>query len=135
MFLDDVSLGNHVHDISNETALRPLSMGGSSTLNKVPHMKKDDMAIHEHFEPGPQARPGPAPGPPANLNGHAWAVILKPAKIFLARARPEMLFLVVLHYKTHWRPAQARARPEPGPKIEARCVQWDGHEHDFFGSK
>jgi hypothetical protein len=23
--------------------------------------------------------------------------------------------------------------PEPGPKIEARCVQWDGHGQDFFG--
>jgi hypothetical protein len=46
-----------------------------------------------------------------------------------------MLFLVVLHYKMRGRPAQARARPEPGPKIEARCVQWDGHGKDFFGPK
>jgi hypothetical protein len=53
--------------------------------------------------------------------------------IFLARARPEMLFLFVLHYKMHGRPAQARAWPEPGPKIEARCILWDGHGQDFFG--
>jgi hypothetical protein len=53
----------------------------------------------------------------------------------LAQARPEMLFLVVLHYKMRGRPAQARARPEPGPKIEARRVQWDGHGQDFFGPK
>jgi hypothetical protein len=30
-------------------------------------------------------------------------------------------------------PAQARARPEPDPKIKARRVQWDGHGQDFFG--
>jgi hypothetical protein len=46
-----------------------------------------------------------------------------------------MLFLVVLHYKMRGRPAQDRARPEPDPKIEARCVQWDGHGKDFFGPK
>jgi hypothetical protein len=63
------------------------------------------------------------------------AEILKPEKIFLARARPEMLFLVVLHYKMRGRPAQALARPDPGPKIEARRVQWDGHGQDFFGPK
>jgi hypothetical protein len=44
-----------------------------------------------------------------------------------------MLFLFVLHYKMHGRPAQARAWPEPGPKIEARCILWDGHGQDFFG--
>jgi hypothetical protein len=33
---------------------------------------------------------------------------------FLARARPEMLFLVVLHYKMRGRPGL-----EPGPKIKA----------------
>jgi hypothetical protein len=43
-----------------------------------------------------------------------------------------MLFLVVLRYKMCGRPAQARARPEPDSKIEARCVQWDGHGQDFF---
>jgi hypothetical protein len=38
-------------------------------------------AIPKHFEPGPvQARP--APGPPTNLTGRAWAEILKPAKKF-----------------------------------------------------
>jgi hypothetical protein len=42
-----------------------------------------------------------------------------------------MLFLVALHYKMRERTAHARARPEPGPKIEARCVQWDGHGQDF----
>jgi hypothetical protein len=62
-----------------------------------------------------QAQPGP--GPPTNLTGRAWAKILKPAKNFLARARPEMLFLVVLHYKMRGQPAQARARPEPCPKL------------------
>jgi hypothetical protein len=45
--------------------------------------------------PGPPARP--APGPPMNFTERAWAEILKPAKFFLARARPEMLFLFVLH--------------------------------------
>jgi hypothetical protein len=43
-----------------------------------------------------------------------------------------MLFLVVLHYKIRGRPTQARPRPEPDPKIEARRVQWDGHGQDFF---
>jgi hypothetical protein len=62
--------------------------------------------IPEHFELGP-ARP--APSPPTNLTHRAWAEILKTAKLFFARARPEMLFLVVLHYKMRGRPAQARA--------------------------
>jgi hypothetical protein len=96
--------------------------------------------IPEHFEPGPttpagRARARPALGPPTNLTGRAWVEILKPVKKFLARARPEMLFSVVLHYKMRGRLAQARARPEPGLKIEARCVQWDGHGQDFFGPK
>jgi hypothetical protein len=60
---------------------------------------------------------------------------LEAREIFLARARPEMLFLVVLHYKIRKRPTQARGRPDPGPKIEARRVQWDGHGQDFFGPK
>jgi hypothetical protein len=46
-----------------------------------------------------------------------------------------MLFLVVLHYKMRGRPAHARAWPEPGPKIEARRVQWDGYGQDFFSLK
>jgi hypothetical protein len=46
-----------------------------------------------------------------------------------------MLFLVVLHYKMRGPPAQAWARPEPGLKIEARCVVWDGDGHDFFDPK
>jgi hypothetical protein len=70
-----------------------------------------------------------------NFTGRAWAEILKRVKFFLARAWPEMLFLVVLHYKKRGRPAQARARPEPDPKIEAQRVQWDGHRQDFFGPK
>jgi hypothetical protein len=44
-----------------------------------------------------------------NLTGRAWAEILKYAKLFLARARSKMLFLVVLHYKC------ARGPPKPGP--------------------
>jgi hypothetical protein len=43
-----------------------------------------------------------------------------------------MLFLVVLHYKMCGRPAQARARPEPGLKIDARRAQW---VEDFFSLK
>jgi hypothetical protein len=78
------------------------------------------------------ARAQPVPGPPTNHTRRVWAEILKPTNFFLARARPEMLFLVVLHYKMRGRPAQVQARPEPGPKIEARCVQWDGHGHDFL---
>jgi hypothetical protein len=54
------------------------------------------------------------------------------AREFLARAQPEMPFLVVLHYKVRRRPAQARARPEPSPKIKSRPVQWDGHGQDFL---
>jgi hypothetical protein len=91
------------------------------------------LSIWSPPRPGQLARP--ATGPPTNLTGRAWAEILKPAKIFLARARPEMLLLVVLHYKIRGRPAHARAGTEPGPKIEARRVQWDGHGQDFFGPK
>jgi hypothetical protein len=53
-----------------------------------------------------------SPGPPTNLTGQAWVEILKLTKIFLARARTEMLFLVVLHYKM-------RGRPELDLEIEA----------------
>jgi hypothetical protein len=77
--------------------------------------------IPEHFESGPTRSTGPAgPSPPTNLTGRAWAEILKPATIVLARARPEMLFLVVLHYKIRGQPA--RARPEnQGPP---RPMRW-----------
>jgi hypothetical protein len=47
---------------------------------------------------------------------------LEACEFFLARARPEMWFLVVSHYKMRGRPAQARPRLEPGPKIKARAV-------------
>jgi hypothetical protein len=60
---------------------------------------------------------------------------LEAREFFLSRAWPEMLFLVTLHYKMRGRPAQARARPEPGPKTEARHVPWDGHGQDFLGPK
>jgi hypothetical protein len=53
----------------------------------------------------------------------------------MAKARPEMLFLAILHYKKHGRPTQARVRPEPGPKNEARSCPWDGRGQDFFGLK
>jgi hypothetical protein len=47
---------------------------------------------------------------------------LEAREIFLVRVRPEMLFLVVLHYKIRGWPAQARARPENwGP---TRPVGW-----------
>jgi hypothetical protein len=32
-------------------------------------------------------------------------------------------------------PAQARSRPEPDPKTEARQVPWDGHGQNFLGPK
>jgi hypothetical protein len=74
------------------------------------------------------ARARPGPGPPTNFTRRAWAEILKPAKCFFARARPEMLFLVVLQYKMRERSAQARARPENwGPM---RPVGWSWAE--FF---
>jgi hypothetical protein len=73
-------------------------------------------SIPEHFEPGP----GPA-RPRTLLDGRgqrSWS----PRKNFLARVRPEMLFLVVLLYKMRGRPAQARSRPENwGP---TRPVGW-----------
>jgi hypothetical protein len=81
------------------------------------------------------SRARPAPGPPTNLTGRAWEEILKPAKFFFYRARPEMLFLVILHYKMRGRPAQAQDQPEPGPKTEARHVPWDGHRQDFSTQK
>jgi hypothetical protein len=59
-------------------------------------------------------------GLPTDLTGQAWVEILKLTKKFLARARSEMLFLVVLHYKM-------RGWPDPDLETEARCVQWDGH--------
>jgi hypothetical protein len=46
-----------------------------------------------------------------------------------------MLFLAILHYKKHGRPAQARARPEPGPENKARSCPWDGRGQDFLSPK
>jgi hypothetical protein len=65
------------------------------------------IVIPEHFEPGP-ARARPAHEP-------YWPGVgrdLEAREFFLSRARPEMLFLVVLHYKMRGRLAQARARSE-----------------------
>jgi hypothetical protein len=45
-----------------------------------------------------------------------------------------MMFLAILHYKTHGRPGQG-AQPKPDPKIEARRVQWDDHWQDFLSPK
>jgi hypothetical protein len=45
-----------------------------------------------------------------DLTGWVWAAILQPEKTILARARPESLFLAILHYKNMGVP------PEPGPK-------------------
>jgi hypothetical protein len=64
-----------------------------------------------------------------------WAQILQPAKKILAQAQPKMMFLAILHYKMRGQPAQAQARPELGPKIEARYHQWDGHRQDFLNPK
>jgi hypothetical protein len=74
------------------------------------------------------ARPGSArwPGPPTKLTGREWAEILKPAKKILVRARPEMLFLVILHYKIRGRPAQARALPENWGPICPMGRSWAG---------
>jgi hypothetical protein len=71
--------------------------------------------IPEHFKPGRPA--GPARARPAGPARHEpyWTGVgrdLEAREIFLARARPEMLFLVVLHYKMRGRPAHAQARPE-----------------------
>jgi hypothetical protein len=70
-----------------------------------------------------------------DLTGQAWAAILQPAQKIMARAWLEMLFLAILHYKKHGRPAQAWIRPEPNPKNEARRCPWDGRGQDFFGPK
>jgi hypothetical protein len=60
---------------------------------------------------------------------------LEACKNFFGLSPARKLFLVVLHYKMRERPAQAQARLEPGPKIEARRVQWDGHGQEFFSPK
>jgi hypothetical protein len=73
------------------------------------------LSILSPARPSPLARP--APGPPTNLTGWAWAEILKPAKKFLARARPEMLFLVVLHYKCAGGPIKPGPSPSPARKV------------------
>jgi hypothetical protein len=70
-----------------------------------------------------------------DLTGQAWAAILQPAQKILAQAWPEMLFLAILHYKKHGRPAQARTQPKPGPKTEAHSCPWDGRGQDFSARK
>jgi hypothetical protein len=105
-------------------------------LSAFPVLKFID--ILEHFEPGPTRWPGLGLARARPSHEPYWAGVgrdLEARKIFLARARPEMLFLVVLHYKMCGRPAQAQARPEPSPKIKGRRVQWDGHGQNFFGPK
>jgi hypothetical protein len=49
------------------------------------------------------------------LTGWAWAQILQPPKKILDWARPEMLFLAILHNKMHRWPA--KPGPEPGQKL------------------
>jgi hypothetical protein len=73
------------------------------------------LSILSSARPGPLARP--TPSPPTNLIGRAWVEILKPAKIFLARAQPEMLFLVVLHYKCAGGPPKPGPDPSPAQKL------------------
>jgi hypothetical protein len=88
----------------------------------------------EHFQPSP-ARPA---GPARPAHGPYWTGLgsdLAAREKILAKARPEMLFLAILHYKKHGRPAQARVRPEPDPKNEARSCPLDGRGQDFFGTK
>jgi hypothetical protein len=63
----------------------------------------------------PARRPGPGPArarPAHEPYRTGVGRDLEARKIFLARARPEMMFLVVLHYKMRGRLAQARAQPE-----------------------
>jgi hypothetical protein len=76
------------------------------------------LSILSPARPDPLARPGPAR--PRTLLHERGQRSWSPRKLFLARTRPEMLFLVVLHYKMRGRPA--RARPENrGPP---RPVGW-----------
>jgi hypothetical protein len=67
--------------------------------------------IPEHFEPGP----GPRQAHPRTLLDGRGKRSWSPRKVFLARAQPEMLFLVVLHYKIRGRPA-----PSPSPARKLR---------------
>jgi hypothetical protein len=56
---------------------------------------------------------GPARAEPAH--GPYWTGMDRDLEVWkknLARARPEMLFLVILHYKMRGRPTQVWARPE-----------------------
>jgi hypothetical protein len=69
--------------------------------------------IPEHFQLDPAWPVGFAqaqhePSPPIDLTGWVWAQILQLEKKILARARSEMMFLVILHYKMCRWPAQAR---------------------------
>jgi hypothetical protein len=81
------------------------------------------ICIPEHFES--------EPGLPTNFTRRAGVGRdLEAREFFFVRARPEMMFLVLLHYKMCGRPA-----PKPGPKTEARHVPWDGHGQDFLSPK
>jgi hypothetical protein len=68
------------------------------------------------------AEPGPHQGRPRIVLDGREQRSTEAREIFFCQARLEMLFLVVLHYKIRGRPVQTRARPEPGPKFEARRV-------------
>jgi hypothetical protein len=68
--------------------------GGSRRALPVKPNQGLDLSI---FSP---ARPGLATG----LTGRAGQRSCSPRKKFLARAQPEILFLAILHYKTHERP-------------------------------
>jgi hypothetical protein len=72
--------------------------------------------IPEHFEPGPARWPNPSPARARPAHEPYWTGVgkdLEAREFFFARARLEMLFLVVLHYKMCGRPAQARkSRPD-----------------------
>jgi hypothetical protein len=81
------------------------------------------------------ARPNSGPARVMPAHGPCWTGVgrdLEARDFFFALAWPEMLFLVILHYKIRGRPAQARARSESDPKTEARHVPWDGQGHDFL---
>jgi hypothetical protein len=67
------------------------------------------------------------PGPARARSAHEpyWTVVgkdLEARENFFGPNPAQNAILVILHYKTRGRPAQARARPE-----NSRHVPWDGH--------